>query len=80
MVFPVMALYFYLLWDESGHIMRKRTFYGLLVGLTCALGSLIKFTVAIALIAIVIYHICVKRVEHLPYRKSVYPGWKFPVC
>lgn len=60
MVFPVMALYFYLLWDESGNIIRKRTFYGLLVGLTCALGSLIKFTVAIALIAIVIYHICVK--------------------
>lgn len=60
MVFPVMALYFYLLWDESGNVMGKKIFYCLLLGLTCAVGSLVKFTVVIALIAVILYHSCVK--------------------
>ena len=54
MVFPAFIVYLYLNCRESATRPRRALFVALM-GLTCALGMLVKFTVTIAFVAVVIY-------------------------
>jgi hypothetical protein len=59
MVFPVLILYFYLRLLDGKTVIHKIVFT-VLIGLSCAIGMSIKFTVIIALIAILIHAILTK--------------------
>ena len=58
MVFPVLIVYLYLRYLDSGANTKKRVISAVLLGLSCAVGMLVKYTVIIALIAVILYHIC----------------------
>lgn len=60
MVFPVLIVYLYLRYLDSGANTKKRVISAALLGLSCAVGMLVKYTVIIALIAVILYHICTK--------------------
>ncbi len=60
MVFPVLIVYLYLRYPHSGENTKKRVVSAILLGLSCAVGMFVKFTVIIALIAVILYHICTK--------------------
>ena len=59
LVFPVLVVHLYLLYADSKTTAAKATLASL-IGLSCAIGMLVKFTVVIALIAIIIYRLCTK--------------------
>lgn len=59
MIFPVLVVYLYLKYYDSENKARK-LFLACMIGLCCALGMLIKFTVVIALVAIIVHHIFTK--------------------
>lgn len=59
LIYPVLMLYLYLRLLDTKTLVRQ-VLYGALIGLTCVIGMLIKFTVVIALIAIILYHLCSK--------------------
>ncbi len=59
MVFPVLIVYLYLNLIDS-ETNKRKLFFAALIGASCAIGMLIKFTVIIALIAILIHAILFK--------------------
>lgn len=58
-IFPVLVVYLYLTYINSNN-KTKKILLACIIGLCSALGMLIKFTVVIALIAVVIHHIFTK--------------------
>ena len=60
MVFPVLIIYLYLKYVDSTAY-KSRVVFVVLMGLSCGVGMLIKFTVAIALIAVIIHHFLTNR-------------------
>lgn len=58
-VFPVLVIYLYLRTIGSKTLASK-IFFSIMIGVACAIGMLIKFTVMISLIAVVIYH-CIRK-------------------
>lgn len=55
LVFPVLIVFLYLKYLDAGSKHHK-ALLGLCIGVTCAIGMLVKFTVLIALIAVIIHH------------------------
>ncbi len=68
MVFPALVVYFYLKFYDSTHTAQSVQ-YAVLIGVSCVIGMLIKFTVIIALIAILIHTILLKGV--IPFFRVV---------
>lgn len=61
MVFPVLIVLLYLEYMDAGS-KCNRALLVISIGVTCAIGMLVKFTALIALIAVVIYHLYIKEV------------------
>ncbi|HWS29795.1 MAG TPA: glycosyltransferase family 39 protein [Clostridia bacterium] len=61
MVFPVLTIFLYLKYTDC-EACRIKVLWATLIGACCAVGMLVKITVVIALIAVLIYHICTKGV------------------
>jgi|AGTN01.3.fsa_nt_gi 4-amino-4-deoxy-L-arabinose transferase and related glycosyltransferases of PMT family len=60
MVFPVLVIYLYLKYaDSTTH--KNRVIFAMLMGLSCGVGMLVKFTVVIALVAVIIHHMLTNR-------------------
>lgn len=55
LVFPILIIYIYLKFLET-ESKKGKVFYLLLIGISCAVGMLVKFTVLIALIAAIIHY------------------------
>ena len=64
LIFPLLMIYLYLRYTDSCRGISK-LFLAILIAIVCAAGMLIKFTTIIALIAIIIYHICTNRFRSL---------------
>ena len=61
MIFPVLVIYLYLKYmDSTTH--KHRALFTVLMGLSCGVGMLVKFTVVIALVAVIIHHMLTNRI------------------
>lgn len=59
MVFPILVIYLYFQYIDS-EATSKKILFASLIGIACAVGMLVKFTVLISLIAVIVYHLLKK--------------------